>query len=57
MLTYISEGYIASSFKFRGLSLVVFLLGLLFEPEDGADMFLRNAGRILRTYMGSERGR
>jgi hypothetical protein len=28
-----------------------FLLGLLFDPEDGSDMFLRNVDRISPDYM------
>jgi hypothetical protein len=27
-----------------------FLLGLLFYPEDGGDMFLRNVGRLSANY-------
>jgi hypothetical protein len=29
---------------------VGFLLGLLFFPEDGGDMFLLNVGRLLTDY-------
>jgi hypothetical protein len=28
------------------------LLGLLFDPEDGRDMFFRNVGRLSRNYTG-----
>jgi hypothetical protein len=28
-----------------------FLLGLLFDPESGADIFFRNVGYILMKYM------
>jgi hypothetical protein len=30
-----------------------FLLRLLFEPEDGSDMFLRNVGRLATDYAAS----
>jgi hypothetical protein len=29
----------------------IFLRGLVFDPEDGGDMFLRNFGYILKDYM------
>jgi hypothetical protein len=29
-----------------------FLLGLFFDPEDGGDIFLRNAGSLSTDYKG-----
>jgi hypothetical protein len=29
-----------------------FLLGLFYDPEDGGDMFLRNAGSLSTEYAG-----
>jgi hypothetical protein len=34
-----------------------FLLDLLFDPEDGGDMFLRNVGRLSADYRGNEIGK
>jgi hypothetical protein len=37
----------SASYPFHG----GFLLGLFLNPEDGSDMFLRNAGWLLSEYM------
>jgi hypothetical protein len=38
----------------RKLRVTGFILGLLFDPEDGGDTFLRNVGGLLPNYMELE---
>jgi hypothetical protein len=51
-LNHVSEEHITSIFRAAACCLLHagFLLGLLFNPEDEGDMFLRNVGSLSMDY-------
>jgi hypothetical protein len=49
-------GYRVKNLYIRFLVLVVYLLGLLFDPEDGSSKSFRNVLKIPQPYMWSHPG-